>query len=56
MRRSLYEYRIHVYEYKSPSEELLGIKIDINLTFHNRITSSCSKANKRLEILYFLTI
>ena len=33
------------------SEELLGIKIDSNLTFHNHITSLCSKANKKLSAL-----
>ena len=31
----------------SSSEELLGIKIDSNLTFHDHIISLCSKANKK---------
>ena len=35
----------------SSSEELLGIKIDSNLTFHDHIISSCSKANKKLSAL-----
>ena len=33
------------------SEELLGIKIDSNLTFHDHIISLCSKANKKLSDL-----
>ena len=48
-------------------EELLGIKIDSILTFHENITSLCLKANKKLstlsrvlaifsKLLYFLTI
>ena len=32
----------------SPSEELLGIKINSELTFHKHITSLCSKANQKL--------
>ena len=35
----------------SSSEELLGIKIDSNLTFHDHIISLCSKANKKLSAL-----
>ena len=35
----------------SSSEELLGIKINSNLTFHDRITYLCSKANKKLSAL-----
>ena len=35
----------------SSSEELIGIKIDSNLTFHGHIISSCSKANKKLSVL-----
>ena len=35
----------------SSSEELLGIKIDSNLTFHDHIKSLCSKANKKLSAL-----
>ena len=35
----------------SPSEELLGITIDSELTFHKRITSLCSKANQKLSAL-----
>ena len=35
----------------SSSEELLGIKIDSNLTFHHHIISLCSKANKKLSAL-----
>ena len=31
----------------SSSEELLGIKTDSNLTFHDYIISSCSKPNKK---------
>ena len=53
------------------SEELFGIKIDSNLTFHNHIIPLCSKANKKLcalsreskymsinkrRILYYLTV
>ena len=33
------------------SEELRGIKIDSNLTFHDHIISLCSKANKKLSDL-----
>ena len=33
------------------SEELLGIKIDSNLNFHDHITSSCSEASKKLGAL-----
>ena len=46
MRRSLYKYKIHV-----SKQELLGIKIDSNLTFDDHITFSCSKANKKLSAL-----
>ena len=35
----------------SPSEELLGITIDSELTFHKHITSLCSKANQKLSAL-----
>ena len=35
----------------SSSEELLGIEIDSNLTFHDHIISACSKANKKLSAL-----
>ena len=35
----------------SPSEELLGITIDSEFTFHKRITSLCSKANQKLSAL-----
>ena len=35
----------------SSSEELLGTKIDSNLTFHDHIMSLCSKANKKLSAL-----
>ena len=35
----------------SSSEELLGIKIDSNLTSHDHIISLCSKANKKLSAL-----
>ena len=35
----------------SPSEELLGITIDSELTFHKHITSLCSKANQKLGAL-----
>ena len=35
----------------SSSEELLEIKIDSNLTFHDHIISLCSKANKKLSAL-----
>ena len=31
----------------SPSEELLGITIDSELTFHKHIISQCSKANQK---------
>ena len=34
----------------SSSEELLGIKIDSNFTFHDHIISLCSKANKKLSV------
>ena len=34
-----------------PSEELLGITIDSELTFHKHITSLCSKANQKLRVL-----
>ena len=44
----------------SSSEELIEIKIDSNLTFHDHIISFCPKANEKPayinEILYFLTI
>ena len=44
----------------SPSEELIEIKIDSNLTFHDHMISFCPKANQKPtyinEILYFLTI
>ena len=36
---------------ESSSEELHGIKIDSNLTFHDYIISLCSKANKNLSAL-----
>ena len=35
----------------SSSEELLGIKIDSNLTFHDHIIALCSEANKKLSAL-----
>ena len=35
----------------SSSEELLGIKTDSNLTFHDHIISLCWKANKKLSAL-----
>ena len=35
----------------SSPEELLGIKIASNLTFHDHITSLCAKANKKLSAL-----
>ena len=35
----------------SSSEELLGIKIDSNLTFHDHIISLRSRANKKLSAL-----
>ena len=35
----------------SSSEELLGIKIDSNLIFHDHILSLCSKTNKKLSAL-----
>ena len=35
----------------SSFEELIGIKIDSNLTFHDHIISLCSKANKKLRAL-----
>ena len=35
----------------SSSEELLEIKIDSNLTFHDHIISLCLKANKKLGAL-----
>ena len=35
----------------SSSEELLGIKIDSNLTFHDHIISLCSEVNKKLSAL-----
>ena len=35
----------------SPCEELLGITIDNDLTFHKRIISLCSKANQKLSAL-----
>ena len=44
----------------SPSEELLGTKIDSELTFHKHITSLCSKANQKLtawaRIAKYMTI
>ena len=33
------------------SEEVPGTKIDSNLTFHEHITSLCSKANEKLNLL-----
>ena len=35
----------------SSSEELVGIRTDNNLTFHDHIISLCSKANKKLSAL-----
>ena len=35
----------------SPSEELLGITIDSELTFHKHITLLCSKANQKRSAL-----
>ena len=44
----------------SPSEELLGITIDSELTFHKHITSLCSKTKQKLgafaRIAKYLTI
>ena len=39
----------------SPSEELLGITIDSELTFHKHITSLCSKAYQKLSALARIT-
>ena len=39
----------------SSSEELLGIKIDINLIFHDQITSLCANLIKTL-VLYQVCI
>ena len=35
----------------SPCEELLGIKIDSELTFHKHMISLCSKANQKFSTL-----
>ena len=35
----------------SSSEELLGVLIDSELTFHDHITRLCSKANQKLSAL-----
>ena len=35
----------------SSAEELLGVLIDIELTFHDHITRLCSKANQKLSAL-----
>ena len=35
----------------SPCEELLGITIDSELTFHKHIISLCSKANQKRSVL-----
>ena len=35
----------------SSSEELLGVLMDNELTFHNHVTRLCSKANQKLSAL-----
>ena len=50
MRRSLYKYKIQCIK-ASCCKELLGIKIDSNLTFHDHIIALCSEANKKLSAL-----
>ena len=41
----------HSFIEASSSEELLGITIDSQLTFHGHITSLCKKANKKISAL-----
>ena len=40
----------------SSSAELLGIKIDSNLFFHDHIIFLCSKANKKLSVLSTVSV